>query len=373
MRIALVSEFYYPHLGGMTEHVHNLALQFRAWGHEPVIVSSRVAGDHEAREGVRYVGRSRLVYANGSFARFSSGPRLAGRLAEVLEEERIELVHVHGGLGPTLPLLAPRVAYRMGIPSVGTFHSWFPRSALYRAFRAPLQREFTRLAARIAVSEPVVWAFSRYFRGDWQVIPNGIDVSDFHPNGRRPMERTGKPTLLFLGRLDPRNGLDTILQAMPAVLERHPGAELVVVGDGPLRSLYERKAQPLGRAVRFVGKVLEERTRYYAHSDIYVCPTERASFGITLLEAMACGTPMLVSDIIGFRELVAGGAEAELVPPGDPAAWAGAVSDLLDDPLRRARMGLAGREKSLLFSWDRVAAEVFDLYERVLGRKKVAA
>ncbi len=88
---------------------------------------------------------------------------------------------------------------------------------------------------------------------------------------------------------------------------------------------------------------------------------------------MACATPMLVSDIIGFRELVAGGAEAQLVPPGDPAAWACTVSDLLDDPLRRARMGLAGREKSLLFSWDRVAAQVFDLYERVLGRRKVAA
>ncbi len=373
MRIALVTEFYYPHLGGITEHVHNLAAQFREWGHEAVIITSRVAGDTAERPGVVHVGRSRLIYANGSFARFTSGRNVPGRIAEVLRRERIDMVHVHGGLAPTLGLWAPRVAHRMGIPSVATFHSWFPRSAFYRWLRPAFQREFDRLSARIAVSEPVVWAFSRYFRGDWTVIPNGIDVEDFHPNGRRPMERTGKPLLLFLGRLDPRNGLDTILQAMPAVLERHPGAELVVVGDGPLRSLYERKAAPLAGAVRFVGKVLEERTRYYAHSDIYVCPTERASFGITLLEAMACGTPMLVSDIIGFRELVAGGAEAELVPPGDPAAWARSVSDLLDEPLRRARMGAAGREKSLLFSWDRVAAQVFDLYERVLGRRKVAA
>ncbi len=373
MRIALVSEFYYPHLGGMTEHVHNLALHFRRWGHEPVIISSRVAGDREAREGVRYVGRSRLIYANGSFARFSTAPRLATRLAEVLEEERIELVHVHGALSPTLPLLTPRVAYRMGIPSVGTFHSWFPRSLGYSAFRRPLQREFSRLSARIAVSEPVVWAFSRYFRGPWEIIPNGVDIDHFHPDGRRPMELSRSPRLLFLGRLDPRNGLDTMLAAMPKVLERHPRAELVVVGDGPLRRLYEGRAQALGRAVRLVGSVLEERTSFYANSDIYVCPTERASFGITLLEAMACGTPMLVSDIIGFRELVDGGAEAQLVPPNDATAWASAISDLLDDPERRRRMGAAGREKAATFAWERVAERVFELYERVLGRRKVAA
>ena len=373
MRIALVSEFYYPHLGGMTEHVHNLALHFRRWGHHAVIISSRVSGDHEERDGVRYVGRSRLVYANGSFARFSTGARVAANIADVLRQERIDIVHVHGGLSPTLPLMAPRVARRLGIPAIGTFHSWFPRSMGYRIFKRPLQREFSRLSARIAVSEPVVWAFSRYFRGPWEIIPNGVDVDYFHPNGRRPMERTRSPRLLFLGRLDPRNGLDTMLAAMPMVLERHPRAELVVVGDGPLRPLYEGRAQALGRAVRLVGSVLQERTSYYAGSDIYVCPTERASFGITLLEAMACGTPMIVSDIIGFRELVDGGDEAQLVPPNDAVAWAGAISDLLDDPERRRRMGAAGRAKSAIFSWERVAEQVFDLYERVLGRQKVAA
>jgi len=282
-------------------------------------------------------------------------------------------VHVHGGLGPTLPLLAPRVAYRLGIPAIGTFHSWFPRSALYRTFQPVLQREFSRLSARIAVSEPVVWAFSRYFRGPWEIIPNGVDVDYFHPNGRRPMEQAGSPRLLFLGRLDPRNGLDTMLAAMPKVLQRHPRAELVIVGDGPLRPLYEGRAQALGRAVRFAGRVLEERTSYYANSDIYVCPTERASFGITLLEAMACGTPQLVSDIIGFRELVNGGDEAQLVPPNDAPAWANAISDLLDDPERRRRMGEAGRAKAAFFAWHRVAEQVFELYERVLGRQKVAA
>lgn len=372
MRIALVSEFYYPHLGGMTEHVHNLAARFREWGHEPVIVTSRVAGDTKEREGVRYVGRSRRIYMNGSFARLTVGMRISARIAKVLRDERIDVVHVHGGLAGTLPIAAPRVAHRLGIPAVATFHSWFPKSVAFRTLKRPLQREMNLLSARIAVSEPVVWALSRYFRADWEVIPNGVDVNAFQPRPRR-RSVSNHPRLLFLGRLDPRNGLDTILEAMPRILDRHPAAELVVVGDGPLRPMYERKARDLGRAVRFVGQVLEERSRYYSESDIYVCPTQRASFGVTLLEAAACGTPMLVSDIIGFRELVDGGEEARLVPPFDVEAWGESVSDLLDDAHTRARMGVAGRAKAALFSWDIVAERVLGVYERVLGRKRVAA
>jgi phosphatidylinositol alpha-mannosyltransferase len=373
MRIALVSEFYYPHLGGVTEHVHNLAQRFRDRGHEVVVITSRVAGDTEERPGVRNVGRSRLVYANGSFARFTTGSGVAWRIAQVLRQESIDIVHVHGGLVPTLGLTAPRVAQKLGIPVVGTFHSWFPRAVSYRVLRRPLQREFSRMAVHIAVSEPVVDAFSRYFRGDWEIIPNGVDTGQFRPDARFRPDASRPPRLLFLGRLDPRNGLDTMLAAMPGVLERHPSAQLIVVGDGPLRGMYERHARPLGDAVRFVGHVLDARRAYYSGADMYVCPTKRASFGITLLEAMACGTPLLVSDIIGFRELVAGGEEAELVPPEDASAWARRIGDLLDDPQRRQRMGEAGRAKAARYSWDRIAEQVLGVYESVLRRERIAA
>jgi phosphatidylinositol alpha-mannosyltransferase len=88
------------------------------------------------------------------------------------------------------------------------------------------------------------------------------------------------------------------------------------------------------------------RPEYYGTADLYLCPTTKASFGITLLEAMACGTPLVASDIIGFRELVDGGGEAVLVPPRRPDAWADAVAGLIGDPSRRAAMGAAGRVKA---------------------------
>jgi phosphatidylinositol alpha-mannosyltransferase len=100
---------------------------------------------------------------------------------------------------------------------------------------------------------------------------------------------------------------------------------------------------------------------------LYLCPTTKASFGITLLEAMACGTPILASDITGFRELVNHGGEAVLVPKSRPDRWAEAASELLENRVRLGAMGLAGRLKAERFAWPRIAGQVMRLYRRVLS------
>ena len=374
MRIALVSEFYYPHLGGITEHVHNLAVHLNRAGHETVIITARMTQPARAHDVpfdgdppfVRRIGCSRTIYSAGSFARITTGVGLRRRLREQFRRERIDLVHVHGGLTPTLGLVAPEAAWDLDLPVVATFHSWFSRSALCRLFRAPLQHRLDRHAAAIAVSQPVVDAHARYLDADWEVIPNGVDTECFRPDASLEPP-TEEPELLFLGRLDPRNGLDTVLAAMPRILERHPGARLTIAGDGPLRPVYERLARPLGTRVEFVGRVNGNRPAHYARASLYLCPTTKASFGITLLEAMACGTPILASDITGFRELVNREGEAVLVAKNRPDLWALAASELLEDRARLRAMGQAGRLKAERFAWPRITREVMDLYRRVLS------
>lgn len=364
MRTALVTEFYYPHLGGVTEHVHHLALELRRRGHEVTVITSRMNGAARDAPFVRRVGTSRVIYANGAFARITTGWRLSRQIGSILRESAIELVHVQDGLAPVLGPVAAGAAHRLDLPVVATFHSWFPRSLGYRLFRRPLQRRLDRFAATIAVSEPVVRALSRYFTAAWEIIPNGVDLDQFHPNGRSPFDaNTSGPRLLFLGRLDPRNGLDTVLAAMPAILARYPATQLVVAGDGPLRPWYERMARPIGPNVRFIGRVNGERQERYGESDLYLCPSTKASFGITLLEAMACGIPLVASDITGFRELLRGG--EVLVPRGDPVAWADAALHLLSDPFRRAAMGKAGRQQVAQYAWPRIADRILQVYERV--------
>lgn len=374
MRVALVAEDYYPQLGGVPEHVHNLALQLNRWGHPTTVVTSHM-GPYADAEFVQRVGTSRVIYANGGVSRVTTGWRLVRRLAALFRAGRYDIVHVHGGLAPTLGLAAPFAAWRAGIPVVATFHSWFARSIGCRVFRRPLQRILDRHAATIAVSEPVVEANSRYFDAVWDIIPNGVDTSFFRPNGRLPTDAlTDHPRLLFLGRIEPRNGLGTLLDAMPRILARYPKAVLTVAGDGPWRHYYERRARPLGTSVRFAGQVFADRPAYYGSADLYLCPTTIASFGVTLLEAMACGTPMIVSDNAGFRSVIDGGAEAELVPKDDPVMWADATLALLADPERRAAMGQAGRAKAAGFAWPNVARAELAVYERVLeGNTRAAA
>src|SRR5204863_486841 len=154
---------------------------------------------------VRRGGTGRVIYSTGGVSRITTGRGLRRELAALFRDGRYDIVHVHGGLAPTFGSAAPSAAWAAGIPVVATFHSWFARSLACRVFRRPLQRILDRHAATIAVSQPVVDANSRYFRADWEIIPNGVDLEFFRPNGRAPTDALiAGPRLLFLGRHDAR-------------------------------------------------------------------------------------------------------------------------------------------------------------------------
>ena len=362
-RIALVTEYYYPHLGGVCEHVHFFAREARRRGHHVDIITSHIPGAAEHPNVIR-IGRSQPVQSNGSQARITVGIGLRRRMRRVLREGRYDIVHVHSPLTPVLPMLAIDEA---DCPVVGTFHTYFDHSKAYALFNRYFQRRLDKLSAAIAVSHSTTVALNRYFTADWTIIPNGIDVDVFTPDAPRPATiRTDVPSILFLGRFDPRNGLDTLIHAFRRVKALGREAQLVVVGDGPLRDHYRALAGG-DPDITFVGAVLEGRPSYYANCSIYACPTTKASFGITLLESMACETPIVCSDILGFRDVVENGREALMVPCGDHDALADAIVRLIDDPALRTQLGKRGREESLAYGWDRVAGQVLDVYRSILG------
>jgi phosphatidylinositol alpha-mannosyltransferase len=369
MRIALVTEYYYPHLGGVCEHVHFFAREARRRGHHVDIITSQIPGAERQPHVIR-LGRSQPVYCNGSQARITVGLGLRRQMRSTLRRGRYDVVHVHSPLTPVLPLLAIEAAE---CPVVGTFHTYFDRSIGYTIARRYFQRQLDRLSAAIVVSHSTTVALERYFDADWTIIPNGIDTDVFHPSAPPPPGITRDvPSILFLGRFDPRNGLSTLIDAFQSVKSKRREARLVVVGDGPLREHYYRAAGG-DRDIVFVGAVLEGRPSYYAHSAVYACPTTKASFGITLLEAMACETPIVCSDILGFRDVVVDGREALMVPSGDRSALADALVRVLDDPALAIQLGTTGRENSLAYSWSRVTSQVLAVYQSVLGRVAVVA
>ncbi|HEY0243077.1 MAG TPA: glycosyltransferase family 4 protein [Gemmatimonadaceae bacterium] len=368
LRIALVTEYYYPHLGGIVEHVHFFAREARRLGHHVDIITSNIDGGASEPHIIR-VGRSRTVYSNGSQARVTLGVGLTRQLKGIFRRGQYDVVHVHSPLNPVLPMLAIEAAE---CPVVGTFHTYFDGSFLYGIMRKRLQKTLDRLAAAIAVSHSTTIAHDRYFEADWKIVPNGIDLELFNPHAPPPPGvPPDVPVILFLGRFDPRNGLTTLFDAYRKVRGRNREAQIVVVGDGPLRNHYYRAARG-DPGITFVGAVLGSRPSYYAHAAVYACPTTKASFGITLLESMACETPVVCSDILGFRDVVKHEREALMFPCGNVDALADDLVRLLDDESLRAKLGRTGRVNAEAYGWPSVTRAVLDVYAGVLGGTRIA-
>ena len=373
MRVLMVSDNYFPHVGGIPVHIDNLARGLRKRGHTVEVLTGKY--DSQVLDGftstpdeelVHRVGRATLLRSNKSWASLPLGFHLKSQVKSILARG-YDVVHIHGALTPMLPLLALRYSRTRNVITLHAYHS---ESKGYKAFKPALRRYFNRLDGIIGVSRAAVESVERCFPGDYTVIPNGIDPAEFSPttpplsglNGRRPR-------LLFVGRFEPKKGLKYLLRALPRIKREHPNFELMVVGSGPLGYSYrEHIPAELQEHVRFCGVVdPHEVPAYYAACDLFCAPSvDCESFGIILLEAMATGKPVVASDIPGFREVVRDGEDGVLVAPRAPDRLADAITMVLQDEGLRRRLVDNGRRKALAYSWSSVAERVEALYDRVL-------
>jgi phosphatidylinositol alpha-mannosyltransferase len=262
-------------------------------------------------------------------------------------------------------------------PLVGTFHAWSESQRLYRLAARVGRRIAARLDERVAVSTAAQQFAASALGlplGSFRVIPNGVDVAAFAAAEPLPLlADPGRPLLLFVGRLEPRKGLDVAVRAFLRVCSARPGVRLCVVGTGPQAGRCREMVPPSLRPdVLFVGRVAAaDLPRYHASADVFVAPaTGGESFGIVLLEAMAAGLPVVASDLPGYRGVLADGRQGRLVPAGDAVALADAVATLVANPLLRRAMGGEGRRTAAAYDWGIVGRRIEHLYELTLRRKK---
>jgi phosphatidyl-myo-inositol alpha-mannosyltransferase len=366
LRVAVVTEYYYPHIGGICENVHHFAAEARTRGHHVDVITGRIAGV-PPRPNVITIPNSATVQANGSTCRLTLGLGLRSRVRDVLRAGAYDVVHAHAPLAPSLPMIAIEEAE---CPVAGTFHAYHEFSVAYALGRRYFQGLMDRIDAKLPVSAAARDAVAKYFSAEWTIVPNGIDTTRFTPTAARARSMPADgPTVLFVGRFDPRNGLSVLIDAFKRARARGISARLVIVGDGPLRDRY--RALAYGRDdIVFLGHVSDGLEGYYAHASVYACPATLGSFGITLLEAMACGTPIVCYDTPGFRNVVAHEEQALMTPPGDVSAFADALVRVLQDPDLRARMGRAGQARASAYAWPRVAEQTLAVYHRLVhGRR----
>ncbi len=246
-------------------------------------------------------------------------------------------------------------------PLVGTFHCYSENAFSHGIANGVfgVRRKLQRLNVRIAVSEAAAWTGQRFYGGRYRIIPNGVDLPAAI---RAKAPADGRPLrLAFVGQAVERKGLPVLLRAFEALREHIP-VELVIVGAG------EEDVAPLlldPTGVRVLGKVSDERKHAALESaDLLVAPSLGGeSFGMVLTESFAAGTPVVASDIAGYRDVVHDGEDGVLVPRGDPTALAETLRDLALDPARRARMAGKAAVSADRYAWPTVAAEVLRAYE----------
>ncbi len=361
LRIAQVSPYGLDRFGGVRSHIRGLGEALQARGHFVTVLAPGADG---------ILGSLPVVGCGRARAMNFSGSHFDVAWASAADRKRIgaqtfDVMHVHAPWSPALPM---QLAWNFRGARVGTFHDVAGRDTpTWARLLMPLGSAIIRrlaLDATIAVS-PLV---SEYLgRGTHELIPNGVERRAVMPS-RAPHART---TLLYVGRLEPRKDVETLLRAMALLGPDAP--PLLIIGEGPSRVALEdmQRSLELGH-VRFVGAISDaEKWAHMRDATCLIAPSSGGeSFGIVLLEAMTIGMLPIAADNPGYRHVLGDGGASLRFPPGDAAALASIVQRAVDDCNWRDAMQLWAQERCADFAWAGIAAQVEATYRRALQRRR---
>ncbi|HEY1839389.1 MAG TPA: glycosyltransferase family 4 protein [Mycobacterium sp.] len=363
MRIGMVCPYSFDVPGGVQSHVLQLAEVMRARGQD-VSVLAPSSPHVSLPEYVVSAGRAVPIPYNGSVARLQISPAVHGKVRRWLADGDFDVLHLHEPNAPSLSMWALRVAEG---PIVATFHTSTTKSLMLSVFGGLLQPMHEKIVGRIAVSDLARRWQMEALGSDAVEIPNGVDV---HAIASAPLldgyPRSAK-TVLFLGRYDEsRKGMAVLIEALPSLIERFPGLQVLIVGRGSEDEL-RAKAGDLAGHLRFLGLVDDAaKASALRSADVYCAPhLGGESFGIVLVEAMAAGTPVVASDLHAFGQVLHDGKAGRLVAVDDSTALAEGLIAVLENEQLANRYAKAGAEAVRRYDWPVVASQIMRVYETV--------
>lgn len=384
MKIGYYTTYLPPYPGGMEVVAFQLARHMALKGHEVTVFTSSLSSKDSYEQC-----RNMTIFKYKANFTIASAPFCFNMFLKPMKKE-FDIIHAHLA-APTAALAGLWHAKLRHIPFIlgysgdldASFGAFVRRAStlFYNTF---LHHKLLS-SADIIISPTECYVKNSKFLGKYRdktiAIAHGIVLEDFHvPYSKAECrEKLSIPInfnlILFLGQLSPHKGPDVLLRAIPEIIKRNPNVETVFVGTGPLLNKLERLAHELSvnNCVRFVGYVDDSlKALFYHASDIFVLPstTTSESFGVVNLEAMACGLPIIASNIGGIPDVVKDGENGLLVPPKDPKALAEATVRLLEDEHLRRRFSKNGREKVRMHSWPKIAEETERIYRKVLSTKR---
>jgi len=385
VRILHLSWEYPPVVyGGLGRHVHALAETQAALGHDVTVITQAgpAAAPNEVVNGVRIVRVAPVAPAppdwHDGFLDWCFGFNTSVSMVAVplVREWRPEVIHVHDWLQAQSSVVVREVA---GVPLVLTVHAT-ESGRTAGLLSGPFSKGIDATEAWLVSEADRVIVCSEYMRmevaglfgrdpADMCVIPNGIRAAEWATTvarKRAARRRYGRPLIGYAGRLEPEKGVQTLIEAMPAIRRSFPEARAVIIGTGTAESELRHgvKRRRLSDAVTFAGYISDDDLRaVMAASDVAVVPSLYEPFGFVALEAMALGTPLVAARTGGLAAIVADGETGLLFPPGDRAGLADAVVAVLQHPRAARTRAAAGRsEVEERYAWPVIATAALDVY-----------
>lgn len=374
LKICMVTNMYYPYIGGISEHVFNLSNNLQRGGHIVKILTTNFRSKFFRKsipipyeEFVYRIGSGLLFYANKSFAQLPIGWKLSDQIYKIFQKEKFDIVHVHGALVPTLPMLALKSSKSINLI---TYHSSYPRKLKYLLFTPLLKSYHKKIHGRIAVSKTADMSNRSSLITECKIIPNGVDTELFNPNTEPLNEfHNDRPKILFVGRFEPRKGLKYLLKALKIIKKTIPDILLIIIGQGLSKYSYEKYvSREIKNNVKFVGLITgKERVRYYASCDVCCAPSiGYESFGIILLEAMSMAKPVVASDIAGFRTIIENGKNGLLSHVCSEKDIADKIIKILTNQNLAKTLGNAGRTTAMSYSWNKISKQIEAYYYKLI-------
>lgn len=379
MKIGIVSPYFYPWFGGITEHVYYLYKGLKYLGHQVKIITPFNGNNMvEEKSDLITIGRPIPLILNGSVVKIPLIPKRKKTIDEILSRERFDIVHLHQPLLCLLGLtFLDRIRFKrihgLDCPRVvGTFHACGGGSERFvinrfKFFFKKFQNEFSY---RIAVSQASRDFIHPVLPGDFAVIPNGVDLKRFSEEKQKIARfDDGVFNILFVGRLEPRKGLTNLLKSIPLIsnFTNHP-FRLIVVGNGILTNYYKSRI-PKGAVdkVCFVGDIsFDDLPRYYKTAHIFCSPaTYGESFGIVLIEAMAAGLPIIAGNNEGYRKVITNNENGVLIDPEQPYQIAEAIGQLLESDEKRNNLSQRSLVDAEKYSWNRIIYDIDKVYQQI--------
>ena len=368
LRVGIVAESYFPSLGGIQEHVRHLRNLLDRQGVEVTILTGRSAASpapvpEDAERGVIRVGHTRTIRTGGTFTQATIGPLAAYKFYRALRKGKFDLLNIHGPCDFGLAFWG--LSLFRG-PKVLTLHSCFPDASWRHRVAAYYRWVFHRAAAVIAVSEATAQSMFRYADFQSTIIPNGIDVAYWRARPNPRYLRPGMQNLVYLGRLEERNGPDVAIEAFGRIAPLFPNVRLLMAGDGPMRNELQAQVPPhLQGRVEFLGAVYDQRPELLASSSVFLLPARAVGFSIMVLEAFASGLPVVALPALGTDRAGEHWSNVILAKDNSATAFADAVIDTLqrEQGDRIAR----GRAIAETFDWARIGNRILDVFQHVAG------